>query len=376
MFDVLIAGAGPAGAVAATVLARGGARVLLLDRARFPRGKLCGDTLNPGALRVLARLGLASAVAGGLPIDGMIVTGPSGVRVVGRYDGVSGLALVRRSFDAALVAAAAAAGARVEEGVLVQAAVPDTTGRTPAVAGLRIKGTDGRSLRIAAPVVIAADGRYSRVARALGLSRAARRPRRWAIGAYFENVTGTTAFGEMHVREQHYIGVAPLAAGLTNACVVTPTPSTRSMQDLLLGTLRSDLELRDRFAAARTVGEPVCVGPLAVDCDAAGMPGLLLAGDAGGFVDPMTGDGLRFALRGGELAALAALRALEHGAADAHLRLLAARRLEFARKWRFNRTLRAMVTLPVAVRAAGYGAMVAPALLQRIIRYAGDLHAA
>ena len=58
MHDVVIAGAGPAGAIAATVLARAGARVLVLDRARFPRDKLCGDTLNPGALAILARLGL------------------------------------------------------------------------------------------------------------------------------------------------------------------------------------------------------------------------------------------------------------------------------------------------------------------------------
>jgi flavin-dependent dehydrogenase len=376
LFDVLIAGAGPAGAVAATLLARGGARVLVLDRARFPRDKLCGDTLNPGALGVLARLGLDAAAAGALRLDGMMVTGAGGVRVVGRYDAVSGRALVRRTFDAALVSAAAAAGARVEEGVLVDGAVTDTSASVPSVAGLVIKGKDGRPLRIAAPVVIAADGRYSRVARALGLSRAARRPRRWAIGAYFHDVAGLTSLGEMHVRHSHYIGVAPLPGGLTNACVVLPNPSGRSMRELLLAALRSDTQLRDRFAAARMVGEPVCLGPLAVDCDRAGMPGLLLAGDAGGFVDPMTGDGLRFALRGGELAALEALRALAHGSADAHLRLLAARRREFAHKWRFNRSLRTLVAFPGAVRAAGYGAMVAPALLQRIIRYAGDLHAA
>ena len=63
MLDVLIAGAGPAGAIAAMVLARAGARVLVLDRARFPRDKLCGDTLNPGALAVLERLGLDAAAA-------------------------------------------------------------------------------------------------------------------------------------------------------------------------------------------------------------------------------------------------------------------------------------------------------------------------
>ena len=85
MFDVIVCGAGPAGSVAATVLARGGARVLLLDRARFPRDKLCGDTMNPGTLAILRRLGLTGGFeAAALPVDGMIVTGERGVRVRAR----------------------------------------------------------------------------------------------------------------------------------------------------------------------------------------------------------------------------------------------------------------------------------------------------
>ena len=76
MDDVAIAGAGPAGALAALILARAGVRVRVFERARFPRPKLCGDSLNPGACAVLRRLGLADAIArGALPIDGMVVTG-------------------------------------------------------------------------------------------------------------------------------------------------------------------------------------------------------------------------------------------------------------------------------------------------------------
>ena len=85
--DVLIAGAGPAGSIAALVLARAGARVTLVDRARFPRDKLCGDTINPGALAILGRLGLGGVTDGGLRIEGMIVSGGGGVRVVGAYGG-------------------------------------------------------------------------------------------------------------------------------------------------------------------------------------------------------------------------------------------------------------------------------------------------
>jgi flavin-dependent dehydrogenase len=258
----------------------------------------------------------------------------------------------------------------------VQGPLVDSSGHRPTVTGLMVSGLQGKSLHIQSRVVIAADGRYSRVARALGLSCAAPWPRRWAIGAYFESVGGLTSLGEMHVRRTHYMGVAPLANGVTNACVVTPSPGGRLPADVLMTTLRGDPLLRERFADARMVTAPICLGPLAVDARAAGAPGLLLAGDAAGFVDPITGDGLRFALRGAELAAREALRALEWGFDSAHVRLLEARRREFAPKWRFNRTMRWIVTYPAAVRAAEYSVSVLPQLLKHAIRYAGDVHAA
>src|SRR3954464_3538996 len=99
--DVLIVGAGPAGAVAATVLARGGARVRIVDRARFPRDKLCGDTVNPGTVALLRTLGMADRLeTRGLAIDGMLVTGADGVAVEGRYpNGLQGRSLLRRELD-------------------------------------------------------------------------------------------------------------------------------------------------------------------------------------------------------------------------------------------------------------------------------------
>src|SRR5206468_10410175 len=96
--DVLVVGAGPAGSVAALMLARAGVRVRLVDRARFPRDKLCGDTLNPGALAMLHHLGVASDVRRhAIPLAGMLVTGPGDARVRSEYEpGVQGVALPRR----------------------------------------------------------------------------------------------------------------------------------------------------------------------------------------------------------------------------------------------------------------------------------------
>jgi flavin-dependent dehydrogenase len=367
--DVAISGAGPAGAIAALILARAGARVIVFDRSAFPRRKLCGDTVNPGSVALLRRLGVGAA-AGSFVIPGMVVTGDR-VRIVGDYGpAITGRAISREHLDYALVQAAAHAGARVEERVRVTGVSSDVN----RVDGLRISTQDGLSETVRAAVVIAADGSYSRIARTLGLARLAAAPRRWAVGAYFSDVQHTSLLGEMHIRRQRYFGVAQLPGGLTNLCVVTA--DRRLLADpasLLADTVRTEAVLRDRFARARRVAAPIVLGPLGVDCAVAGSPGLLLAGDAAGFVDPMTGDGLRFAIRGAELAAQEALRALEHGWADAHGRLRASRITEFSAKWTFNRVLRRVFALPSGVAAADRAASFVPRLAALAIRYAGDV---
>jgi len=365
-------GAGPAGAVAALALARAGVHVRLVDRAEFPRGKLCGDTLNPGALSILDRLGLGDRVrARAIPISGMVVTGPRGVRVACDYpDGLAGAAIARRDLDAALVDAAIAAGVEFVPSVRVQGVV-NTTGLR--VSGVRIRG---RVQRMPARVVIAADGRRSTLAFGCGLTRFAEAPRRWAFGAYFSDVEGVTARGEMHVRTDGYTGVAGLGGGITNVCAVREIAAARGGRippdQVIARAISGDPELRDRFARARQISPVLSLGPLAVEARAAGCAGLLLAGDAAGFVDPMTGDGLRFALRGGELAAEAALFELQTGL-PAHHRLDEARRREFSGKWRINRALRALVGNPGGVRVAAAVSACWAQPVRYLIGIAGDV---
>ena len=372
VLDIIVVGAGPAGAVAATLLARAGARVRIVDRAMFPRDKLCGDTVNPGTISILRRLGLAAPIdTCGLPIDGMRVSGDNGVLVEGRYpDGMGARALLRRDFDWMLLQDAIAAGAQFEPGVAVRDAIVDD-GR---VAGVRI--ASGCELR--ATVTVAADGRRSTLAFGLGLASHPSRPRRWAIGAYLDVAADAASrrFGEMHVRAGHYIGVAPVPGALTNVCVVTPwqigDAPLGDPRTLITGALARDPVLRDRFAGARMATTPVVLGPLAVDARGVPLDGLLLAGDAAGFIDPMTGDGLRFAIRGAELAAAAAAEALTRGWDGVHARLARARRAEFAGKWRFNRAVRSLATSSSAVAFATAGARLAPSILRRAMVYAGD----
>lgn len=378
--DVVVVGGGPAGAIAALALARQGARVRVFERTRFPRVKLCGDTLNPGALAALAPFAdLSGLLALGRPIYGMRLSGPGGAALEGRYpEGVTGLGIGRDRLDTWLLAEAARAGAIVDEGVNVSGpALADGV-----VTGVAIATPAGPRPH-PATIVIAADGRASRVASALRLSRTPTRPRRWALGLYARGVAGVTAgFGEMHVRHGHYLGIAPMDDGIANVCLVVPRAGAQQAVADPWAAIRrvvaADPDLGPRFATAQPASAPRVLGPMAVDVGAAGAPGVLLAGDAAGFVDPMTGDGLRLAIDGARLAAEVAARVLagDLSLIDAPIVLERRRRETFAAKWRFNRSLRALVDHPDAVRVAAWAARAWPAPFQSMIRFAGDVRRA
>jgi flavin-dependent dehydrogenase len=380
MWDVLIAGAGPAGTVAATILARAGARVLIVDRERFPRNKLCGDSISPGTIAVLRRLNLADPLdCQGLPIDGMLVTGPLGARVHGRYPrALQGRTVKRYDLDQWLLRAAVRSGAQFEDGVVVRRPLTESTGAEDVRVTGAVVGRPGhRDAALRARVTIAADGRRSALSFALGLAHHPARPRRWAVGGYFHGVNGTSSFGEMHVRAGEYVGLAPLGDGLTNVCLVAPRASLTNMRDpdrTLRAAIDRDENLRERFAAACPAVPPVVLGPLALDVRAAGVRGLLLAGDAAGFIDPITGDGLWFAVRGAELAAEAALEALATDDPNGHLRLAQRRRDAFAWKWRLNRAVRRIVDSRTALSAGVLTSFLAPALVRSLVAIAGGCH--
>jgi flavin-dependent dehydrogenase len=358
--------------MAALVLARAGAKVRVVERLTFPRQKLCGDTVNPGTLALFDRLGVGAAVrVAALPVSGMIVTGPGGAAVAADYpNDLQGAALRRSVLDLMLLDAAAQAGADVVEGIDVRGPMLES-GR---VTGIRCTAPGG-GCDMPAQLVIAADGRSSRLARGLGLVKWAR-TRRWAFGASFTDVAAMTSRGEMHVRSGGYVGLAALGDGLVNVCVVRELTRDSNgdrvpAADVIRNAIEDDFGLRERFLCARQVSPVVSLGPLGIEAAAAGAAGLLLAGDAAGFIDPMTGDGLRFAVRGGELAALAALGELAAGT-PAHESLAATRRREFTGKSRFNRTLRWLTTSPRGIRATAALAACWSRPFEPLIGLAGD----
>ncbi len=179
-YDVLVVGAGPAGSIAALVLARAGARVGLLDKARFPRDKACGDFIGPRGLQVLADLGVAEPP--GLDVGDMVVIGPTGRRVLlPCFDGSTypgrARAVPRTVLDGALRTAALEAGAEPVEG---RAGVP--VGSGPGLRGFILD--DGASLE--ADFVIGADGATSHVARSAGLVEDSRVLWGFAVRCYLD----------------------------------------------------------------------------------------------------------------------------------------------------------------------------------------------
>lgn len=362
-YDAIVVGGGPAGASTAFALSRGGARVLLLDRATFPRPKPCAEYLSPQASRILSEMGALDAVeaAGAAHLAGMIVRAPNGVALQGDFVAQHGfrafrdrgLALRRTVLDPILLDCARHAGVEVREGARVADVTRDAFGR---VNGVQLFDA---AEKVSAPLVIGADGLRSIVARRLGLARTSRFwPRRIALVAHYENFGDVTAWGEMHVeRDVGYVGLAAVDGGLTNVAMVVPASAGRDVSAdrgaFFDGWMRARPQLASRVAGATRVTPVLATGPFASHARRAWAPGAALVGDAADFFDPFTGEGMYSALRGGELLAPFALRALGAvTAADADDALRAyhrARSREFRGKWIVERAINAAVSNAPAI---------------------------
>src|ERR671921_7573 len=226
--DAIVVGGGPAGSVSAWLLAERGHRVLLLDKARFPRHKACSEYVNPAGARLLTELGLAGDLEalGAHRMEGMLIHAPGGCRFLADFGaaepGSTAIGLSRYRLDSLLLDRAREVGVEVREGAHVRDVV---------VTGGSVQGVectiDGVRMTLRAPLTIGADGRHGVVSRALGLDVPLRWPRRTGLVAHYRGVSGLGSWGEMHVapRRRGYAGLAPLEEDLTNVAFVTTSAS-------------------------------------------------------------------------------------------------------------------------------------------------------
>ncbi len=374
--DVIVVGGGPAGVAAAILLRQKRHDVLLLDAARFPRDKVCGEGVSPEAWRLLERLDAAAPVRAlrPHPLRGMALTAPDGTTFRGDYgpEREPGFAAPRERLDQALLGCARAAGVEVREG----ARVTRLRFQGTRVAGVELENGRGPE-ELGARLVVGADGRHSRVARSLDLLHEHPWLRKFSVRGYWEGMQGLSEHGEMHVAAGAYCGIAPLSPTRANVAFVLGRLDIRAAGGDIERFYRDTIagrwpRLADRLAQARLLAPPKAVGPLALVAKRVSAPGAMLVGDAAGFYDPFTGEGITLALRTAEMAAEEADRALRAGRTD-DLRSYDQRRDQATRdKFRLNRLLQGVVAFPELSNFVARRLSRRPDLARQLVGIAGD----
>lgn len=347
--DVLVVGAGPAGSAAAAALAARGRDVLLVESRAHPRAKACAEYASPRIVEELQLLGLPEEDWKGdaLPLAGMrVIRGDDAVDV--RYHDASGQrtawGLERTRFDATLAAHAVARGARLME----HTAVVDVgwRGGVGGIGGRVVRATvrtpEGRR-GVRCNWLIGADGARSRVSQAIAVERGAGILRRLGLVAHYEGAPGLVEHGEMHVGPGWYVGLAPLAGDRLNVGMALPlNGDRRPAEERFAAAIEGIPAVAERLRGRARLTPIIGASPIGHRVRRAAGRGWMLVGDAAGFIDPFTGEGIYRALRSARAAA-EALEELDDHATD---RYLTARRAAFAAKDALTWLVQGMLASP------------------------------
>jgi 2-polyprenyl-6-methoxyphenol hydroxylase-like FAD-dependent oxidoreductase len=353
MVDAVVVGGGPAGSTCALLLARAGLAVTLVERAAFPRRKVCGEYLNSGAVRLLDRLGVLHDVrAAAHALKGVRLVPPRAPSVELPFsDGA--LSCARETLDAILLRAAVSAGVTV-----VQGRVEDLLRDGDRISGVRVRNDDAGAYDVRARWTIGADGVGSLVARQARLTARTWKAARFAVGGHYSGFGDLGGFVEMYVGGGAYFALNPLGPNLTNVMVVVPKTALAKWSGFVdQGVAGKAAELgrgQRSFAQAQRIGTRAAIGPLAHAVRAPIGDGVALIGDAAGFLNPFTGQGVFLALTTAEQVAGAIVR----GAADRSRETSAiaaygnARSTDFAARKRLSSAVGWLIDLPPLARRA------------------------
>lgn len=320
LYDAVIVGAGPAGCSAAFFASKAGAKILLIDKCCFPRNKTCGDGISPRAMSMLDRMGVAPKVeASSLSkIEGVVVYSPNGTAMESRIPHVNGYRnhgyiLQRRILDDILFKH------------LQSYANVDIIQDCKA-AGVAYNGNDvcgikaccsGTKLDIRAKAIIGADGTHSVIGRQMSLSNVSLHHHAFGIRAYFDGVTGLKNCLEIHYDKTVLPGygwIFPVGKESANIGIgiMNRFHGNKAIKALFHSFIHNSPVVKERFQSAQMQASSLRGWPIALGSFSGprGSKNVVLAGDAGSMVDPLTGEGIYTALRSGELAANAFIKCL------------------------------------------------------------------
>jgi flavin-dependent dehydrogenase len=384
MDDVLIVGAGPAGSSLARQLALAGFAVSLCDQKEFPRHKPCGEFLSPECVPYLDALGLHDALTtlGAHRVAGMRLAG-HGACVVGSFrqlpgrgpHGRTGFGVRRERFDHHLVQAAVAAGVRFLPRHGFERLLRDADGR---VVGATVRDADGGERDLHARWTVGADGVRSRLARDLGVQRRSRWLDQFALVAHFADVPPAPK-ADVHLLRGGFFAATTVDDGVYSLNLVLPKHQFRQRDgadwDAFVAHHASAApNLRARLATARRTTPWRGCGPFAHHTTQPWAPGAALVGDAAGYVDPLTGEGIYFALFGARALGEALAAALHQPAtSEAALRgYAAARRRELAPRFLASALLQRALRWPWLVRRFLHTLGRWPKLADLVVTLSGD----